>query len=163
MQLVALIAGLAACRSGDSGVEGLQLFDKVVRAGVVFPDAAQRALYKELPVQTIRGARVYGFALQPQPGMQHDRHFHIVSVAVSRVGDRADAGPEGLSLGPNGGFWEKAIRTADGRYEIRMSEGMLLPDSVKVPEFDLGRAAQAISSQFSRSRRRRFRRRLLVC
>jgi hypothetical protein len=150
--LVTLIVGLAACRpstrNGDSGTEGLQLFDTVVRADVVFPDAAQRALYKEVPVQTIRGARVYGFELQPQPGMQPNRHFHIVSAAVSRVDERVDAGPEGVSFGPNGGFWEKAVRTADGRYEIRMSEGMLLPDSAKVPEFDLGRAAEAISSRY---------------
>jgi hypothetical protein len=151
-QLATLIAGLAACgpstRNGDPGAEGLQLFDKVVRAEVVFPDAAQRALYKELPVQTVRGDRLYGFELQPQPGMQQNRHFHIVSVAVSRVGAHADAGLEGLSFGPNGGFWEKVVRTADGRYDIRMAEGMLLPDSVKVPEFDLGRAAQAISGRY---------------
>jgi hypothetical protein len=171
-QLASLIAGLAACGPGardggspptghakaletaaitgprDQGAGGVELFDKVVRADLLFPDAKQRALYQELPVQTIRGNRVYGFALRLQPGMQKDRHFHIVSVAAYRVGERTDAGRPGLTFGPNGAFWDKVVRTPDARYELRVSEGSLLPNGVQAAEFDLDLAAQAIVKRY---------------
>lgn len=132
----------------DPSAELAQLFDKVVRPEVVFPDAAQRALYEEIPVQMVHGSRVYGFALKPQPDMQKDRHFHMITVAAARRGKQTDPAAEGQTFGPNGGFWDKVVRTADGRYELRLSEGMLLPDSVHPPEFDLERAAQALSSRY---------------
>jgi hypothetical protein len=131
-----------------------QLFDKVVRAEVLFPDAAQRSLYEVLPVQTVQGDRVYAFQLEHRPGMQADRHFHIISVAVARVGVR-DGGPAGLTYGPNGGFWQKLVRTADGRYDLRLTEGMLLPNGVKTPHFDLASAALALSTRYGELTRNR--------
>ena len=80
--------------------------------------------------------------------MQKDRHFHMITVAAARRGKQTDPAAEGQTFGPNGGFWDKVVRTADGRYELRLSEGMLLPDSVHPPEFDLERAAQALSSRY---------------
>ena len=134
--------------SVDPSAELAQLFDKVVRPEVVFPDAAQRALYEESPVEMVHGSRVYGFALKPQPDMQKDRHFHMITVAAARHDQQADPAAQGQTFGPNGGFWDEIVRTADGRYELRLSEGMLLPDSVHLPEFDLERTARALSSRY---------------
>jgi hypothetical protein len=131
--------------TGDVAV----LFDQVVRAERVFPEAAQRALYEEISVQVVQGDRVYGFMLKPQPGMQENRHFHIITVAVARVDERAAPPSARQTFGPNGGLWDVIVRTADGRYDIRLSEGMLLPDSVHLPRFDLARTAQALSSRYS--------------
>jgi hypothetical protein len=126
--------------------ESWQVFDRVVTAESLFPDPAQRALYRVLPVESVHGRRVYGFTLVPQAGMQENRHFHIIAVAVLPRG--ADAGSASAFAGPNGGFSEYVQQTTDGRYELRVSEGMLLPDTVELPPFDAPKAAQGLSNRY---------------
>jgi len=126
-------------------------FDRVVKLEVVFPDATQHALYRELPVATQQGKRIYAFELKPQRGMNPKRHFHIVSVAVGTATGSLDAGPSTLA-GPNGAFNLYAMHTADGRFEISVSDGNLLPNSVDLPLFDLTRAASALADRYERLR-----------
>jgi hypothetical protein len=123
-------------------------FDALVTAEAVFPDAAQRALYRAVPPETQDGRRVYGYELKPQPGMDPKRHFHLVSVAISTAKGPPDAGPSTLA-GPNGAFTEFTARTSDGRFDVSASEGNLLPDSVELPAFDLTRAARSIAERYA--------------
>jgi hypothetical protein len=122
------------------------LFDRVVTAESVFPDPAERARYEVHPVESSDGKRIYGFVMKLQPGMQANRHFHLISVSVLRA--ESDAGGAAFVAGPNGGFHEETLETSDGRYRLRVSEGMLLPDGVKQPTFDIHRAAQVLSERY---------------
>jgi hypothetical protein len=122
-------------------------FDRVVRPEIVFPDAQQRAQYRELPITTHETKRIYTFELKPLPGMDPKRHFHVVSVAVGAATGPIDAGPSTLA-GPNGAFNVYSLRTADGRFAISVSDGNLLPDSVDLPLFDLTRAARAVAERY---------------
>jgi hypothetical protein len=168
--VAAVIAGLVACgpcsrdasaparpgqaqpATGGSGASvdraavAARIFDDVVRPEILFPDPAERALYQALPVGDVHGIRAYGFQLKPQPGMDAKRHFHIISVAAAPTGTLPAAG--GSVAGPNGAFSERTLRTSDQRYDVRVSEGMLLPDDVKLRAFDLDRAARAITSRY---------------
>jgi hypothetical protein len=126
-----------------------QLFDTVVTVEALFPDPAQRALYRAVPPETREEQRVYSFELRPQPGMEPERHFHLVSVAIGAAAKgRLDPSPASLE-GPNGTFNELAVRTSDGRYDVSVSEGNLMPDSVALPVFDLTRAAKAIAARYA--------------
>jgi hypothetical protein len=53
--------------NADPNGEVAVLFDRVIRAERVFPDAAQRARYEAIPVQAVQGDRVCGFMLKNQP------------------------------------------------------------------------------------------------
>lgn len=121
------------------------LFDRVVNPESVFADRAQRALYRMLPSVTEDGLRTYAFQLNPQPGMDPARHFNLVTVTWAPAGRfvRSAATSPGLSGsgGPQGGFVDGFAQTADGAYDVRVSTGMLLPDKVEVPAFDVEQAA----------------------
>ncbi|HEX6243138.1 MAG TPA: hypothetical protein VFZ61_19630 [Polyangiales bacterium] len=122
-------------------------FDALVTADLLFSSSAQRALYRAVPPETLEDRRVYGFELEPQPGMEPNRHFHVVSVSIGPAKGTLDAEPVTLA-GPNGAFTELAIRTADGLYDVSVSEGSLLPDAVKSSPFDLSRAARSVADRY---------------
>jgi hypothetical protein len=124
------------------------VFDSVVTAELVFPEAQQRALYRVVPPETREHKRVYGFELKPQPGMQRERHFHIVSISVASATGSIERGPSTLA-GPTGAFNEVWLRTGDARYELSVSDGNLLPESVEVPAFDLTSTARRISERYA--------------
>jgi hypothetical protein len=171
--LVGAIAFGVCCRGGSAETEAakpaapvstgaanpsateLRIFDEIVRVDRVFTDAGQRALYEEQPVQALDNRRIYTFVLKFRPGMQKDRHFHIVTVAVSAAGSGRQPGTEQPTMGPNGSFTDKVVRTADDRYELRLSEGMLLPDAVDVPDLDLGAMGQTIALRYAATLGRR--------
>jgi hypothetical protein len=119
----------------------------LVKAELLFPDEKQRALYRELPAEPLQGKRAYGFELKPQPGMQPNRHFHLVTVAVAPAAGVPDAGLSTLA-GPNGAFTAYTLRTADERFDITVSDGNLLPNRVDLPPFDLTRGARALADRY---------------
>ena len=96
---------------------------------------AQASEYEVHPPTEEGGVRTYAFVLRPRSGMEVDRHFHIVTVAW--VPSDAAATDEPMSVGgPGGGFTTFSSRTEDGRFELRVTEGMLLPDAVELPALD---------------------------
>jgi hypothetical protein len=127
-------------------------FDRIVTADALFAETAQRAQYRELPVATHEDKRIYAFELKPQSGMKPDRHFHLISVAVRRASGAVDAGPS-MFVGPNGAFNSYGLNTSHGLFEISVSEGNLLPNSVEVPVFDLITSAAALAMRYERVRR----------
>jgi hypothetical protein len=123
----------------------LALFDRLVTAESVFPDRTQRSLYRMLPPVTENGQRSYIFQLNSQPTMDEARHFNLVTITWVRHGQLVKspgvaATPSGVG-GPGGGFVDAFAQTDDRAYDVRVSQGMLLPDSVNVPAFDVEKAA----------------------
>jgi len=121
------------------------LLDRLVTAESVFPDRAQRGLYRMLPPVTENGQRSYTFQLNAQSGMDETRHFNLVTITWARGGELLQssglvAAPSGTG-GPGGGFVDAFARTDDHAYDVRVSQGSLLPDSVDLPAFDVTRAA----------------------
>lgn len=162
--LLALSRGLAGC--GEQAVpepspkpgslsptgqspsveEDFALFDRLVTLESVFPDRLQRGLYRMLPPVTENGQRAYTFQLVPQAGMNEARHFNLVTITWARGGEfvksqgPAAAVPSGIG-GPGGGFIDAVAQTADRAYDVRVTQGMLLPDSVDLPAFDVEKVA----------------------
>jgi len=123
----------------------LALFDRLVTAESVFPDRAQRSLYRMRPPVIEAGQRSYTFQLNSQPTMDEDRHFNLVTITWVRHGHlgktpEASATPSGMG-GPGGGFVDAFAQTGDRAYDVRVSQGMLLPDGVNAPAFDVEKAA----------------------
>lgn len=87
------------------------------------------------------GASRYLFELKPRPGTTDGRNFQLISVSWARAGTfvkaPGSAAALGGSAGPNGGFVDASARTPDGAYDVRVSQGMLLPDTVDVLQFDI--------------------------
>gem|GEM_PF-3450251 len=140
-----------ATAKGGAAASIADTFDRLVTAETVFPDAAQRGLYRVVPAEMHEGKRVYGFELEPQTGMKPERHFHVISVTIGPAEGALEAGPSTLA-GPNGAFNEVAARTSDGRYDVSVSEGNLLPASVELPAFDLTRTARSIAERYGAQR-----------
>jgi hypothetical protein len=122
-------------------------FDALITAELLFSSSAQRARYRAVPPEMQEDRRVYGFELEPQPGMEPSRHFHVVSVTVGPAKGALDTEPVTLT-GPSGAFTELAVRTSDGLYDVSVSEGNLLPDSIQSSPFDLPRAARSIADRY---------------
>src|SRR5262245_54163694 len=76
------------------------LFDRVVTAESVFPDGAQRGLYRMLPPVTENGQRSYTFQLKPQRGMDEARDFNLVTITWARGGQLVKS--PGLTAAPSG-------------------------------------------------------------
>lgn len=123
----------------------LAKFDRFVSAETVFPDPAVRARYRALVPVTENRQRSYAFQLLPQPGMDEKRHFGLVTVTWARGGSfvkvpGASVAPAGVG-GPGGGFVDAFAQTADGAFDVRVTQGMLLPAGVELPAFDIQKAA----------------------
>lgn len=127
-------------------------FDRLVTPESVFPDRAQRALYRMLPPVSEKGQRAYAFQLIPQAGMNEARHFNLVTVTWARGGQlvklQASAGPSGVG-GPGGGFVDAFAQTDDRAWDVRVTQGMLLPDGVDVPAFDVEKAATEMVRRYN--------------
>lgn len=124
---------------------GFRRFDSLVTAETVFPDNVQRQLYRVLPPVTDHGRRSYAFQLLAQPGMDPVRHFQLVTVTWARGGQLTKApdtcASPGGAGGPGGGFADACAQTADRAWDVRVTLGSLLPDSVRAPDFDVSAAA----------------------
>lgn len=123
----------------------LATFDRFVSAETVFPDPAVRARYRALAPVTENRQRSYAFQLLPQPGMDEKRHFGLVTITWAPGGSfvkapGAAAAPAGVG-GPGGGFVDAFAQTADGAFDVRVTQGMLLPAGVDLPAFDIRKAA----------------------
>jgi hypothetical protein len=126
----------------------IALFDRLVTAESVFPDPRQRALYRMLPPVSEPGQRSYAFQLNPQPGMEETRHFHLITITWAR-GDQPAAALSGVG-GPAGGFVDASAQTHDRAYHVRVSLGELLPDSVHIPSFDVEKAAANLAKLYDK-------------
>jgi hypothetical protein len=120
----------------------LTFFDDIVTPEAVFPDPVARALYEvQPPITSEKGWRSYAFVLPQQQGMNPNRHFHIISVICAPAGTFHQG--LGGTGGPGGGFVDWGAHTPDGKYDLRITIGMLLPDTVVLPEFDFSLEATA--------------------
>jgi hypothetical protein len=137
----------------------IKRFDALVSPSAIFSDPSQRALYKAHAPSTDDGRRSYVFELTHQAGMTPNRHFHLITITWARAGTFVTSGgaPRSQSStgGPNGGFVDAAAQTADKAYDVNVAEGMLLPDAVQVPDFDLAKAAAALVQSYNASAPRR--------
>ncbi len=130
------------------------IFDRLVTAEALFPDPAQRELYRMLPPVTENGQRTYTFRLKSQPGLDEKRHFDLITVTWApggKLGKSKGAGISGAG-GPGGGFLDAFAQTFDGKYDVRVSRGMLLSAACQVPDFDVAKAAATMASLYQRSR-----------
>lgn len=121
------------------------LFDRLVSLESVFSDRAQRGLYQMLDPVAEEGMRTYAFRLSPQPGMDPARHFNLVTVTWAPAGrfvkSPATAVTTSGSGGPHGGFVDGFAQTADRAYDVRVTQGSLLPDGVEAPAVDVEKTA----------------------
>jgi len=122
--------------------------DGIVTPEAVFPDPTARALYEAYPPEALENKwRGYVFVLIQQPGMKTDRHFHIIAVTFAPAGELRQ-GLGGMT-GPEIGSVDFTMRTPDGVYDLRVSEAMLLPDTVTVPEFSPKSTAERLLQRYS--------------
>lgn len=126
----------------------IKQFDALTTPTTIFPDPAQRALYEMQAPSTDNGRRSYTFELKAQPGMKANRHFHLITITWAPAG--SFGGTKGApriksTFGPGGSIIDAAAQTADGRFDVQVSEAMLLPDTVPVPPFDLTVAAASLA------------------
>ena len=151
----ALVALLGGCQAVSPSVAALALgdidqLDALTAPAMVFPDAAQRALYEMHVPTTENGRRSYTFELRKQPGMVVNRHFHLITItwAPGDTFGARDGEPRIKStFGPGGGLIDVVAQTADRRFDVQVSEAMLLPDSVQLAPFDsAGVAASLVRS-----------------
>ncbi len=133
----------------------IKRFDALVSPSAIFPDPSQRALYQAHAPSTDDGRRSYVFELKHQAGMTTNRHFHLITITWARAGTFVTSGGapriQSSTGGPNGGFVDAAAQTADKAYDVNVSEAMLLPDAVQVPDFDLAKAAAALVQSYNAS------------
>ena len=125
----------------------IKQFDALTTPTTIFPDLAQRALYKMQAPATDNDRRGYTFELKAQPGMKANRHFHLISITWAPAGSfvSTEGAPRIKStFGPGGSIIDAAAQTADRRFDVQVSEAMLLPESVQVPPFDPGLAASVL-------------------
>ena len=120
-------------------------FDRLVTPESVFPDPALRGLYRMLPPMTENGQRSYVLQLRAQPGMNEARHFQLITITWARGGRWVQAPGSAAALsgtgGPGGGFVSAYAQTEDRAYDVRVTLGSLLADSVKLPDFDVAATA----------------------
>jgi len=136
-------APVAPGAAAPAALADVALFDRFVNVETVFPDPAVRARYRAQPPVTENGQRSYAFQLLPQSGMDEKRHFGLVTITWARGGSFVKPGaaaPSGVG-GPGGGFIDAFAQTADGAYDVRVTQGMLLPAGVELPAFDIRKAA----------------------
>lgn len=167
MALLALLVWFACNRNGENNVKrstsepttkavplgGIERFDAILNKSLVFPDPDEQGRYDEIPRSREGVRRAYGYSLRMQPGMVLNRHFQLITVTIAplRIGMH-DAGT-GLTgtAGPNGGFFTATATTGDGVYEVVVSIGASLPNTVSVRELDpLELAAKVAAAYDSR-------------
>jgi len=113
----------------DKAAKDLSFFDSIVTLETMFPDPAIRARYKKTPTR----GHGYSFAMIRQPGMD-DRYSHVISVVWSPAGTFVQGTQ--ISVGPQGDTIDHVARTADGLYDLRVTEVLRLPPGADEPEFD---------------------------
>jgi hypothetical protein len=147
-----LAPGPAAPAAPKLSAKDEALLDKVVAEEWL--DADRRALMQAQPGSTENGYRHYVFELKAQPGMAPERHYDSIVVSFAPPGSFVEVAAREPKLsntaGPNGSVLEAALRTSDGRFDVRVSEAALLPDTVELTAFDVAGAAQALSRSYER-------------
>lgn len=117
-------------------------FDRLVTLETIFPDQEQRNLYLMHSPISNQGERTYMFQLIPQSGMNEARHFHFISITWARRGQpiKAPGSVTGVG-GPNGAFIDVFFQTEDHLFDVHVSQGVLLPNEIKIPAVDVERIA----------------------
>lgn len=136
------------------GADDVKRLDALMTPVTIFPDSAQRALYEMHAPVSENGRRSYVFELKAQPGMVADRHFQLITITWARAGTfvGSDGKPRLVSTGgPGGAIVDALAQTADKAYDLQVSEAMLLPETVQVPQFDLDRAAATLVQSYGAS------------
>ncbi|MBC7928722.1 MAG: hypothetical protein H7039_24015 [Bryobacteraceae bacterium] len=110
--------------------------DRITTLETVFPNASDRALYELITPATDGHQRSYSFALKQQVGMEVPRHFQLLTITWLHPAHAKSAPATSSTGGPNGGFVEKIVHTPDGAYEIRITLGELLPETVRTATVD---------------------------
>lgn len=128
------------------------LFGQLITKDAVLNDPVRRKLSRADPPSAYNGQLQYAFELEPQPGMLKLRHFDIITVTVAPAGTFVRVPLSKPSLGglagPNGSFVDATLQTSDRRYDLRISEAMLLPDSVELKPFDVSEAVTSLARRY---------------
>jgi hypothetical protein len=166
--LVASIAGLllAGCEAKppvaakpipqaavDLDAADIGRFDALVTPVTIFPNPAQRALYEMHAPISDGASRSYVFELKALPGMVPNRHFQLITITWARAGRFvAGNGAAGIASvgGPGGAIVDAVAQTADKAYDVQVSEAMLLPETVQVPQFDPTATAAMLAQSYDR-------------
>jgi hypothetical protein len=124
---------------------------EVATADVVFSDGALRSRFEMRRETSEDGWYAHSFALKQQPGMDPNRHFLLIGVSF-RAGDASGPGDAASAStgGPAGGFTHVTGWTHDHRYVVRVSEGVLLPNTVDVPSLDIEQILARILDAYHR-------------
>jgi hypothetical protein len=140
----------------NCGALELEFLDSLVTPENVFADVGARQMYTHEVSSSENGQRNSAFFLKPQPDMVGDRHFHILAFGFACpgafVGDGVPEPVVSSTAGPNGGFIGLSARTHDGAYDVRVSEGTLLPATVQPPPFSLEEALKSLLVRYDRAR-----------
>lgn len=129
----------------------IQRLDALITPATIFPDPAERVLYEMHAPVSDDDRRSYVFELKAQPGMVANRHFQLITISWARAGTfvAADGAPRvGSSGGPGGAIMDAVAQTADKAYDVQVSEAMLLPETVQVPQFDLTKTAAMLVQNY---------------
>lgn len=141
-----------ASRRAPFTADDLVRLDRITTLETVFPHASDRRLYESRPAVTEQRRRGYSIALKTQSGMETPRHFQLITITWTRIptSGQPDWGLTGTG-GPGGGFIEKTVHTADGRYVIRIVMGELLPGSARTAEMDAERMAASLLDAYAQT------------
>ena len=136
----------------------LARLDQLTTLETIFPNASDRALYTAHDPVMENDQRSYTFVLKPQPGMDPPRHFQTISVTWARAQTflTSDSTSSDLSStgGPNGSVIEKSVQTADRMYDIRLTQGELLPNTAKTAAIDIEALARRILDTYTETKSR---------
>jgi hypothetical protein len=130
-------------------------FDRLITQAATLTDPVRQRLSRAVAPLSQNGQRHYTFILGRQPDMDPERHFDVITVSVARAGTlvktpKPEPATSGLG-GPNGAFADATLQTPDGAYDLRISEGRLLPTSVELSQFDVAQAVIDLSRRYEKA------------
>jgi hypothetical protein len=136
----------------------VEFFDRLVSLDTLLDEPARRRSSRAVPPLSHYGRRYYTFVLAAQPEAEPARHSAVITVAVARAGlltRSTERAPQRSNLGgPNGGFADATLQTSDGRYDLRVSEGTLLPSGER-PSLRVERAVSELARRYEEALRAR--------
>ena len=142
-------------RDSDFAAHEVDFFDRLVTRDQILVDPLRRSLSHALAPLSKNGQRHYSFILDRQSAMDPERHFDVITVSVARAGmlvKTPSASPESSGVGAaNGTFAHATLQTPDGAYDLRVSEGRLLPEAVELAPFDVRHAVLDLAHRYQKA------------
>jgi hypothetical protein len=142
-------------RDSDFAAHETDFFDRLVTREATLADPIRQAASYALAPLSKNGQRHYTFILARQPAMDPARHFDVITVSIARAGTLAQTSGEAPRTsgvgGPNGMFSDATVRTSDGAYDLRISEGTLLPEAVALAPFDVRQAVLDLAHRYDKA------------